>query len=149
MKKLTNNQKIGIAVGIVAMLGIITYFVLRKRPKVSDLQQEAYDNLTFRLGSADIKESSFEALDKIVNFLRDNDDYQLIVIGHTDSSGSDSFNQTLSENRANAVKTYIASKGIKNSRIESMGKGESEPIANNSTAEGREKNRRVTFELKK
>jgi len=149
MKKLSNNQKIGIAVGIVAMLGIITYFVLRKRPKVSNLQQEAYDNLTFRLGSADIKESSFESLDKIVNFLRDNADYQLIVIGHTDSSGSDGFNQTLSENRANAVKTYISSKGIKNSRIEASGKGESEPIANNSTAEGREKNRRVTFELKK
>lgn len=149
MKKLSQNQKIGIGIGIVAILGIVTYFIFRKRPKVSDLQQEAYDNLTFRLGSADIKESSFESLDKIFSFLKDNNDYNLVVVGHTDSSGSAGFNQTLSENRANAVKNYIASKGINNSRIESSGKGESEPIADNSTAQGREKNRRVTFELKK
>jgi OOP family OmpA-OmpF porin len=72
----------------------------------------------------------------------------VIATGHTDSVGSDAYNQKLSERRANAVKDYLASKGIPAAKITTIGKGESQPVATNKTAEGRQKNRRVDIEFK-
>jgi OOP family OmpA-OmpF porin len=71
----------------------------------------------------------------------------IIAVGHTDSIGTVEYNQKLSERRANTVKEYLVSKGIEKNRIYTEGKGEKDPIATNSTAEGRAKNRRVEIEV--
>ena len=72
----------------------------------------------------------------------------VIATGHTDSVGTDAYNQKLSERRAAAVKDYLVSKGIPAAKITTIGKGESQPVATNKTAEGRQKNRRVDIEFK-
>ncbi len=72
----------------------------------------------------------------------------VIATGHTDSIGTDAYNQRLSERRAAAIKDYLVSKGIPASKITTIGKGESQPVATNKTAEGRQKNRRVDIEFK-
>ena len=71
----------------------------------------------------------------------------IIAIGHTDSIGSDAYNQRLSVRRAEAIKAYLVSKGIEKNRVYTEGKGKSQPIADNRTAEGRAKNRRVEIEV--
>lgn len=71
----------------------------------------------------------------------------VIAIGHTDSVGTDAYNQKLSERRANAVKDYLVSQGIEPSRIYTEGKGESQPVADNKSSAGRAKNRRVEIEV--
>ncbi|MBN8556066.1 MAG: OmpA family protein [Burkholderiales bacterium] len=71
----------------------------------------------------------------------------IIAVGHTDSIGSDAYNQKLSVRRAEAVKAYLISKGIERNRIYTEGKGEKQPVADNRTAEGRAKNRRVEVEV--
>jgi len=71
----------------------------------------------------------------------------IIAVGHTDSVGSDAYNQKLSVRRAEAVKAYLVSKGIEKNRVYTEGKGEKQPVADNRTAEGRAKNRRVEIEV--
>ncbi len=71
----------------------------------------------------------------------------IIAVGHTDSVGSDTYNQKLSEKRAQAVKDYLTSKGTDASRVYVEGKGEKQPVADNKTADGRSKNRRVEIEV--
>jgi len=71
----------------------------------------------------------------------------IIAVGHTDSIGSDAYNQKLSVRRAEAVKAYLVSKGIEKNRIYTEGKGEKQPVADNKTKEGRAKNRRVEIEV--
>ena len=71
----------------------------------------------------------------------------IIAVGHTDSVGSDAYNQKLSVRRAEAIKAYLVSKGIEKNRIYTEGKGEKQPVADNKTAEGRAKNRRVEIEV--
>ena len=71
----------------------------------------------------------------------------IIAVGHTDSVGSDAYNQKLSVKRAEAIKAYLVSKGIEKNRIYTEGKGEKQPVADNKTAEGRAKNRRVEIEV--
>ena len=71
----------------------------------------------------------------------------IIAVGHTDSVGSDAYNQKLSVRRAEAVKAYLVSKGIEKNRVYTEGKGEKQPVADNKTSEGRAKNRRVEIEV--
>ena len=71
----------------------------------------------------------------------------IIAVGHTDSVGTDAYNQKLSLRRSQAVKAYLVSKGIDKTRIYTEGKGEKQPVADNSTSEGRAKNRRVEIEV--
>ena len=71
----------------------------------------------------------------------------IIAVGHTDSVGSDTYNQKLSVRRSEAVKAYLVSKGIEKNRVYTEGKGEKQPVADNKTAEGRAKNRRVEIEV--
>ena len=71
----------------------------------------------------------------------------IIAVGHTDSVGADAYNQKLSVRRAEAVKAYLVSKGIEKNRVYTEGKGEKQPVADNKTAEGRAKNRRVEIEV--
>lgn len=107
----------------------------------------AAQNILFVTGSYRLAAKSFKGLDEVVKILNDNPDMKLAIDGHTDNVGKDDFNQTLSENRANAVKQYFISKGISESRIAAAGYGETMPIADNKTAAGRQKNRRVELKL--
>ena len=71
----------------------------------------------------------------------------IIAVGHTDSIGTDAYNQRLSVRRAEAVKAFLVSKGIERNRVYTEGKGEKQPVADNKTKEGRAKNRRVEIEV--
>ena len=86
-------------------------------------------------------------LDDLVSKIRDVNLEVIIAVGHTDSVGSDAYNQRLSVRRAEAVKAYLVTKGIERNRVYTEGKGEKQPVADNRTKEGRAKNRRVEIEV--
>ena len=86
-------------------------------------------------------------LDDLVSKIRDVNLEVIIAVGHTDSIGSDAYNQRLSVRRAEAVKAYLVTKGIERNRVYTEGKGEKQPVADNRTKEGRAKNRRVEIEV--
>jgi OOP family OmpA-OmpF porin len=94
-----------------------------------------------------VKPEGKAALDDLLGKLQGMNTEVMVTVGHTDSVGSDAYNQKLSLRRADAVKAYIVSRGVDASRVFTEGKGESQPVADNSTAEGRAKNRRVTVEV--
>ncbi len=107
------------------------------------------NNILFELNSDRLDLASLAALEQVAETLKVRTDIQsLEVIGHTDSSGDAQYNQALSEKRAKAVADFLASQGIEASKISSRGMGESDPVADNDTAEGREKNRRVELNMK-
>ncbi len=108
--------------------------------------KEAIDNLEFDFGKATIRSSSNPSLNKVAELLV-NKNFSLKLAGHTDNVGSDAANLKLSKARAEAVRSYLVSQGANASRIEATGYGESQPIASNATAEGRQQNRRVEFTL--
>lgn len=101
----------------------------------------------FQTGKAILKPESFVVLDEIVNILREYPDYNLAIGGHTDNIGNDDKNMSLSTERAKTCYDYLVFRGIPSKRIRYAGFGESRPAADNQTAEGRELNRRVEFEL--
>ncbi len=105
------------------------------------------DGVTFDVGSASLKPSFRATLDQVAQSLKDYPDSLIDVYGHTDSTGSDAFNQTLSENRARTVANYLMSQGVAAARIRSQGFGETMPVADNTTPEGRAKNRRVEIKI--
>lgn len=100
-------------------------------------------DLLFATGKSTLRSSSSTQLDKLVAFLQTNPDRNVMIEGHTDSSGSQMLNEQLSKQRADAVKDYLVEHGIMTSRLESRGRGESSPVANNESASGRQQNRRV------
>ncbi|MCB0777062.1 MAG: OmpA family protein, partial [Chitinophagaceae bacterium] len=120
-------------------------------PAISEEVKEkvsiAAKNILFITGSAKLQKKSFKGLDDVVAIMKENPEIKLQIDGHTDAVGSDESNQILSDNRAASVKSYIVSKGIDESRITSAGHGESQPIADNKTAAGRQQNRRVEMVL--
>ena len=94
-----------------------------------------------------VKAEGKAKLDDLVGKVKDINLEVVIAVGHTDSVGSDAYNQKLSTRRAEAVKAYLVSKGIEKNRVYTEGKGEKQPVADNKTAEGRAKNRRVEIEV--
>ena len=105
------------------------------------------DGVTFDVNSYVIKPAFRDTLDTVANSLQTYPDSLIDVYGHTDSTGSDSYNQTLSERRAQAVANYLGSRGVSNARIRWQGFGETAPIADNTTAQGRALNRRVEIKI--
>ena len=94
-----------------------------------------------------IKPEGKAKLDDLVGKIKDINLEVIIAVGHTDAVGSDTYNQKLSVRRSEAVKAYLVSKGIEKNRVYTEGKGEKQPVADNKTAEGRAKNRRVEIEV--
>ena len=101
----------------------------------------------FDFDRALVKPEGKAALDDLMRKLQGMDTEVMIAVGHTDSVGSDAYNQKLSLRRADAVKAYLVSKGLDQARLYTEGKGETQPIADNATAEGRARNRRVVIEV--
>jgi OOP family OmpA-OmpF porin len=120
-----------------------------------EIEQEAKDYLEiaaqaiqFETGKAELKPSSYDVLNKVADILEQYPDYQVRIVGHTDSVGDEVNNQKLSLDRASECYKYLVfARKIPQARITYEGKGEAEPIASNDTKEGREQNRRVDFEL--
>ena len=114
--------------------------------------QTIASKIYFETGKADLKAESLAQLDALVQILNKYEGAILVIEGHTDWVGTDEYNQDLSQRRTESVKKYLMSKGIMESRIVAIGYGESKPIADNNTAAGRAKNRRVelrtTYEYK-
>lgn len=107
------------------------------------------NDLVFNTGSYDLTKSAINILDEFIEFLKFNKAYNVKIQGHTDNQGDDNKNLVLSDNRAKSVKAYLISKGIEESRLSAKGYGETKPIADNNTSEGRAKNRRTEFLLRK
>jgi outer membrane protein OmpA-like peptidoglycan-associated protein len=108
------------------------------------------DKVQFETGKADLKPVSHALLDEVAKMLKDNPQVERISVeGHTDSTGSADFNRKLSQQRAESVAKYLASKGVKAARMEPKGFGPDRPVADNETEPGREANRRVEFNILK
>jgi OOP family OmpA-OmpF porin len=101
--------------------------------------------ITFDVGKSTIKPESLGEINRITQMMKDNPGLKFSVEGHTDSTGNISSNQTLSEERSKAIVAKLVENGIAEDRLQSVGKGQSNPIADNTTDEGRAKNRRVEF----
>lgn len=101
------------------------------------------EGLQFDSDSYKIRSESDQNLNKLTEVLQKYEDTEILIEGHTDNTGSEAYNQTLSEKRANAVKVYLSSKGVLSERLLQKGYGENQPLSDNDTAEGRQNNRRV------
>ena len=101
----------------------------------------------FDFNKSVVKPEGKAKLDDLVGKIKGINLEVIIAVGHTDSVGSDAYNQKLSVSRSEAVKAYLVSKGIEKNRVYTEGKGEKQPVADNKTAEGRAKNRRVEIEV--
>jgi len=173
---LNKKQKIGIGIGIALALGLGIYFISKavKRAKskkecekkggtwdaktktcklppapLQDVIAKVYDNLTFATNSATILSKSFPYLREMANYLKSNPSFSMKITGHTDNVGNDAYNLDLSRRRAESVKNFLVKEGVGEIMLTTDGKGETEPIADNNTAQGRELNRRVVFEVTK
>ncbi len=102
---------------------------------------------SFDFNSSNLKPEFKPTLDRVADVLHSDPNQRIQVVGHTDSKGSEAYNQTLSERRAQATADYLVSQGVARSQISVAGRGESEPRADNSTAAGRAQNRRVEIYL--
>ena len=112
-------------------------------PKVLQLK-----GVTFEFNKSRLRPDSKTVLDTVVEIMKRYPDMQVEVAGHTDNVGSDTYNQKLSESRAQAVRQYLINAGIASGNMTAVGYGEKEPIATNDTDEGRELNRRVELRIK-
>lgn len=104
-------------------------------------------NVTFNTDSSDIRASFYDVLNSVVLVVKEFDKTLIEVAGHTDSTGSDQYNQSLSERRAGSVGQYFIAQGIPGMRVMTRGYGELRPIADNNSPQGRELNRRVELTL--
>jgi len=104
-------------------------------------------NITFQTGNHNLNPGFYEVLDSVILVLREFNKTIIVVAGHTDSRGSNEYNQGLSERRANAVSEYLLANQVVEARIETVGFGEKHPIADNGTDAGRSDNRRVELSL--
>lgn len=104
-------------------------------------------NITFSTNSSDLRADFYTVLDSVALVLEEFKQTTIVVSGYTDSTGADAYNQTLSEGRASSVASYFINKQVTPARFDTIGFGEQNPIADNSTEEGRSLNRRVELTL--
>ncbi len=104
-------------------------------------------NVTFATDSSDLSPAFFDVLNSVGKVLAEFEQTVVEVAGHTDSTGSDSYNQGLSERRANSVTTYLRGQGVIDQRLITLGMGEGRPVSDNSNASGRQSNRRVEITM--
>jgi Outer membrane protein and related peptidoglycan-associated (lipo)proteins len=105
------------------------------------------ENVEFDFGKADLRPSSYQTLDDLVDYLNRKTTERIEIGGYTDNIGSDAKNHTLSMNRAKTIVAYLVSKGIGNERLVAKGYGAEDPIEDNSTEAGRQKNRRTEVKI--
>lgn len=130
----------------------------RRAQQVSTLEQELAElraqktdrgmvltlgDVLFDTGRANLKPGAYVTIDRLARVLMDDDSRQVLIEGHTDSTGSDELNMRLSESRANAVRMALLERGVPSRQIQAVGKGKNFPVASNDTASGRQQNRRV------
>lgn len=151
----------GAAIGGIAGVGVGAYMDKQEAELRAELQGTGVQvrregdklylimpgNITFATGRYEIRGDFYPTLNSVAKVLMKFNETAIKVAGHTDSVGSDSSNQTLSEQRANSVAQYLQGQQILAGRIQAVGYGERYPIASNDTAAGREQNRRVELEL--
>jgi outer membrane protein OmpA-like peptidoglycan-associated protein len=99
--------------------------------------------ILFDVDSDVLRPEAQENLRQLAESLQDYDGTDVVVVGHTDATGADSYNQTLSERRAAAARGFLTGVGLRSERVQAMGRGETEPVASNDSAQGRQANRRV------
>jgi OOP family OmpA-OmpF porin len=111
----------------------------------AELTELLRGSTTFQVGSADLAPEATTLLDQAIAILLANPSTTLLVAGHTDDVGDDAANLALSEARAQVVVDYFVAGGVEASRLSAIGLGETDPIADNGTEEGRAQNRRIEF----
>ncbi|PID58171.1 MAG: hypothetical protein CR986_08095 [Ignavibacteriae bacterium] len=121
--------------------------ILKITKAIQNKGKLTFSNINFRVNSDEILDNSKEILDNVVVVLNELPNVKLDIQGYTDSDGNKKYNQDLSARRAASVKKYLVAKGIAANRLTTKGFGESNPIADNKTKEGRAKNRRIEFEV--
>lgn len=103
--------------------------------------------ILFATNKSDLQQSARDNVDQLAKILKKYADTNILIEGHTDSDGSDAYNQTLSEKRASSVASYVKQLGVAGSRITTEGYGEKQPVASNDTPEGKQANRRVEIAI--
>jgi outer membrane protein OmpA-like peptidoglycan-associated protein len=137
------NDKYGLALVEYSDEGTLVVLSVEEEEVV----KQAFDHLEYNHGSAIIRNHSNKALDELAELLKTHGDWNLVLDGHTDDAGSEISNLALSQRRAEAVKRKLVEDGIDGSRIIVKYHGESKPIADNGTEEGRQQNRRVEMQI--
>jgi len=162
-----SGKWVGAAVGALAGAGVGNYMDKQQQEMESTLANERArhqievqrlqddtlrlnldSEISFDFDSAVVKPTFLPTLDKLADLIAKYNQTVVHIIGHTDSKGSDAYNQRLSEERARSVEEYFARRGVPLDRIRSEGRGEAEPRADNATEAGRQLNRRVEIYLK-
>ena len=115
--------------------------------EVRRLLQRAMQGIEFETGKATIKRKSYPILDQVAAIFTENPNYIVEIQGHTDNTGKPEMNKKLSQQRAESVMKYMVERGIASERLSAVGYGDEKPIADNKTAAGRQKNRRVEFKI--
>ncbi len=124
---------------------VTTIFDVQMRPALVEGQVLSFNNIYFESGSSQIKAESFGILDQVAQTLIDNAGVRVRIAGHTDSDGSSSYNQGLSERRANSVLDYLVRKGVPANTLSAIGYGEENPVVPNTSASNKAQNRRIEF----
>ncbi len=164
ISKVTGGEKTGRDAAIGAVLGgaIGTYMENQQRQLEKEMAGTGVEvkhdgqgnidlimpgNITFAHDSTNINPSFYNTLDKLASTMNQYDQTTVTVMGHTDSVGNPTYNQGLSQRRAQSVAGYLVNRGVASYRIQTLGYGQSQPIADNSTEQGRMQNRRVEIKL--
>ena len=155
------NALIGAGIGMLAGAAVGQYMDQQERELRADLAGTGADvyrqgdtlvvnfpsNVTFAVDSSEIRPDFYRTLDDVSGTLNRYPQSYLDVVGHTDSTGSEAYNQALSERRAGSVSNYFRSRGVEPARIASYGMGETQPVASNADSNGRQQNRRVELRI--
>lgn len=118
-------------------------------PEIREIERRnfVFEPVFFDFDKAEIRPEHFDFLDRMIRVVKGHSDLRVLVVGHTDSDGTNTYNDELSKRRAEAIIEYFTSKGLSRDRLEFDFKGESQPVDTNNTSEGKQRNRRVDFKF--